>query len=111
MSRLLVAGPVALASFVLAGCGTIDTDKLEDEISSGLRRDLQPFDVSAASVSCPDDIDAETGETFDCAVTTDGDTELTVNIEVTNGEARDVEYKLAPESIRELAFGGDAKGG
>jgi hypothetical protein len=112
VSRLLpVAGLAALIAVALSGCGTIDADKLEDEIAKGLDSDLQQFDTSVASVSCPDEIESETGAKFDCAVTTDGDTELIVNVEVTSGDDGDVEYKLSQESIRELTFGGAAKGG
>lgn len=106
MGRLLVAAPAALAAFALAGCGTIDADKLEEEISKGFAPELQQVDASVASVSCPDDIDSETGAKFDCTITTDEDVELLVNVEITNGEEGDVEYRLAPESIRELALGG-----
>jgi hypothetical protein len=106
VSRLLVPVPAAIAAFALAGCGTIDADKLEDEISSGFGSELQRVDASVASVSCPDDVESETGAEFDCTLTTDDDVELVVNVEVTNGDDGDVTYRLAPESVRELALGG-----
>lgn len=106
MSRPLVACLAAASAIALAGCGTIDSDKLEEEISDGVTGDLQRFDVSAESVACPDDIESETGATFECTITTDSGQELIVEVEVTDGDNGDVEYRFAQKSLRELAFGG-----
>ena len=106
MSRPLVACLAAACAIALAACGTIDADKLEEEISDGVSGDLQRFDVAAESVACPDDIDSETGARFECTVTTDTDEELIVEVEVTDGDNGDVEYRFARKSLRDLAFGG-----
>jgi hypothetical protein len=111
VSRSLVASVAVAAAIALAGCGTIDADKLEDEISDGISGDLQRFDVTAESVACPDDIESETGATFECTVATDTDQELIVEVEVTDGDEGDVEYRFAQKSLRELAFGGGGGGG
>jgi uncharacterized membrane protein YgcG len=109
--RLAVVPITLLAAVGLAACGTIDGDKLADEIESGVSSDLQQFGVSVGSVSCPDDEESETGNTFDCTVTTDTDTQLTVNVEVTDGDDGEVEYEFAPDAIQELAVGVDDESG
>jgi hypothetical protein len=106
VSRLLVACGAVIAAIALAACGTIDADQLETEIEDGVSGDLQKFDVSVESVSCPDDIESETGATFECTITTDTDQELAVEVEVTDGDNGDVEYRFAQKTLRELAFGG-----
>lgn len=111
MSRPLVASAAVAAAIALAACGTIDADKLEGEISDGVNGDLQRFDVTAESVACPDDVESETGAKFECTITTDTDQELIVEVEVTDGDNGDVEYRFAQKSLRELAFGNPSGGG
>ncbi len=111
MSRPLVASLAVATAIALGGCGAIDSDKLETEIEEGVSGDLQKFDVTAESVSCPDDIESETGATFECTVATDADQELIVEVEVTDGDQGDVEYRFAQKSLRELAFGGGGQSG
>jgi hypothetical protein len=111
VSRPLAASLAVAAAIALAACGTIDGEKLETEIEDGVSGDLQRFDVTAESVSCPDDIESETGATFECTLATDSDQELIVEVEVTDGDNGDVEYRFAQKSLRELAFGGGGQGG
>jgi hypothetical protein len=62
-TRMAVAGFVALA---LASCGdkaTIDGEELEGDIAAGLERQA---DGEEASVSCPDEIQADEGDAFPC---------------------------------------------
>ena len=105
MKRLPVVALAALVALGLTACGTIDGDKLADEIASGLNSDLQQIDVTIDTVDCPDDVESETGATFDCAATTDKGDELPVNVEVTDGENGDVSYEIQPDVLRGLAFG------
>jgi hypothetical protein len=111
VSRLGVACVAIVCAIALAACGTIDADKLEDEIADGVSGDLERFEVTATSVACPDDVESETGATFECTIITDTDEELIVEVEVTDGDNGDVEYRFAQKSLRELAFGGGGQGG
>mgnify|MGYP003116711788 CR=1 FL=1 len=64
----LVALP-AVVGAVLVGCSSttvIDAEKAETEIESV----LGDAGVDASSVTCPTDVEAAEGETFDCEVTT-----------------------------------------
>jgi hypothetical protein len=105
VKRLPVAGLAALAALGLAACGSIDGDKLEEEIGQGLSAELQQIDVAIETVACPEDEESETGNKFDCTVTTEAGDELAVNVEVTDGDNGDVKYQFAPDALRELAFG------
>ena len=62
--RRLAFVPLA-AALAVAGCGSkvINTDKAEREIEKGLKQQLHLKDVS---VSCPDDVKAKKGDTFNC---------------------------------------------
>jgi len=93
---VVLASATALA---LSGCGGIDTDKLEEEISADSDSSLQEAgsDVTVSSVSCPDDISSETGEPFECTLEWSDDTTGTVTGEVTDGDNGDVEYQIAPD--------------
>jgi len=93
---VVLASAIALA---LSGCGGIDTDKLEEEISADSDSSLQEAgsDVTVSSVSCPDDISSETGEPFECTLEWSDDTTGTVTGEVTDGDNGDVEYQIAPD--------------
>jgi len=93
---VVLASAIALA---LSGCGGIDTDKLEEEISADSDSSLQEAgsDVTVSSVSCPDDIGSETGEPFECTLEWSDDTTGTVTGEVTDGDNGDVEYQIAPD--------------
>ena len=97
--RSWAAGAVivlGLFSVALTGCGGIDTDKLEDEIAADSEAQLEGTGISVDSVTCPDDIDSETGEPFECEIAWSDDTTGTVDGEVTDGDAGDVEYSITP---------------
>jgi len=64
LSRLapLVAVPLVLA---LTGCDRpIDTDQLQDEIAKNVKQQVGV----TVKVTCPKDVDAKKGKTFDCLV-------------------------------------------
>ena len=48
------------------------------------------------SVDCPDDIQSETGEKFECEVSFSDGTSSTANGEVTDGDDGDVKYSFTP---------------
>ena len=76
------------AAFALAGCGEIDSGKLEDEIADDT--DLGTIEID--SVSCPGGEESETGNKFECTIQTATEDEVTVDVEVTDGENGDVVY-------------------
>lgn len=94
-SAVTVVGLLALG---LVACGGLDTDKLEDEVSADAQAELDSAEVDASveSVSCPDDVASETGETFECQVEFSDDTSATAEGEVTDGDSGDVEYTFTP---------------
>jgi hypothetical protein len=90
--RYLAAVVVILAGFT-AGCGddsteggaattgTVDSSMIEKEIKS----QLSGSSVQIASVSCPDDVLKEKGETFNCKAKIDGGGTATVVVTQVNG--------------------------
>ena len=98
MRKWLVAATALLASVALVACGGIDTDKLEEEVSSDAQEqvDSAGLDGMVESVTCPDDIESETGTEFECDIQLSDDVSLTAQGEVTDGESGDVEYRFAP---------------
>lgn len=105
MRRPVAALAAISTSLTLAACGTIDGDALEQKIQDGVQPELKQVKTSAQSVSCPNDVESETGAKFECTVTTEKDADLAVNVKVTNGESGDVEYEFAPEALRQLLLG------
>ncbi len=92
----LCAGALALT-----GCGGIDVSKVEADIDSGIEQQTnQPVD----SVDCPDDVENETGTTFECTavVQTGADEDppsdftetLPVEAEVTDADGGEVSWQL-----------------
>ena len=75
---------------VIAASGKIDQGKLEDEISADASAQLGAVE----SVSCPDDIESDTGETFTCSIDYSDGTTGTADGTVTDGDAGDVNYQL-----------------
>ena len=56
----------------VGGGGQLDTEKVEPEIATGIEAQT---DVELDSVECPDDVDMEQGNDFECTATaTNGDT-------------------------------------
>ena len=65
---MLIAGGV-IVSF-LAGCGT---EKVDDEKVEDFLRENAGAPTLIESVDCPDDVEIDEGDTFDCEVHTEGD--------------------------------------
>jgi hypothetical protein len=86
---------VATVAITLAACGGIDTGQLEDEVSKDAEEQLGSSGVSVESVSCPDDIKSETGETFECQLELSDGSSATAAGEVTDGDNGDVEYRFS----------------
>ena len=72
-----VGSVAAFATVALAGCGGIDTSEAEDLFQEAVEDLIDEFgaDATVESVECPDDIDNEEGEEFECeAEVSDGST-------------------------------------
>ena len=66
---LALAAPLAL---VLAGCGSIDNEKVQNGIKDGIEKQTN---VKVRSVSCPEGRSIKKGDRFTCKVTaTNGST-------------------------------------
>ena len=87
-SLTLVALPVL--ALALPGCGTLDTDKIEDEISKEIEERSQQ-QVKVRSVECPDDVDAKKGDRFTCKVTAENGKSTNVSVVQTSDDG-DVRY-------------------
>jgi pSer/pThr/pTyr-binding forkhead associated (FHA) protein len=75
---------------VISASGKIDQGKLEDEISADASAQLG----SVSSVSCPDDIESDTGATFTCEIAYSDGTTGTADGTVTDGDEGNVNYQL-----------------
>ena len=97
MRKWLVAGVAVLISVGLVACGGIDTDKLEEEMSTDAQEQVDDsgIDATVESVSCPDDIESETGTEFECQLEFSDGTAAVANGEVTDGDEGDVEYQFS----------------
>ena len=98
MGKLGAAALAGTLALTLAACGGIDTGKLEDEVRSDAQEqvDSAGVDATVTSVECPDDIESETGEQFECDVSFSDGTSATASGEVTDGDDGDVEYRFRP---------------
>ena len=97
-TRGLAAATLTLLCAGLVGCGGIDTGELEDEISADAQEqvDAAEIDATVSSISCPDDIDSETGTEFECRLEFSDGTAAIASGEVTNGDEGEVEYQFTP---------------
>lgn len=79
MSRLRYVLAAATASFALAGCGeeTLDVSEIEQQIAPEVEGQTGTRDVE---VDCPDDLEPEKGDTFDCDVSAEGGVEASVTV-------------------------------
>jgi hypothetical protein len=70
---------VTAGVLALAGCGDtmLDNEELEAEIIPAIERQTGTKNVD---LSCPDDVKAETGATFECDVTAQGGIEAKVEV-------------------------------
>ena len=85
MSRHIRVAVVA-AGLLLAACGgqrVVDTDELEGQITAELQAQTG---VTPTSVSCPDDVPAEAGGTFNCTVTADDGSTANITVTQTDDE-------------------------
>jgi ABC-type glycerol-3-phosphate transport system substrate-binding protein len=72
LSRSLACMAVVSAALAFAGCGGLDTPKLEREIKSGIEKQTN---IKVKTVDCPDNRDIKKGDAFTCTVTdTSGNT-------------------------------------
>ena len=87
MRRRLLLLP-ALAAALLAGCSigttTIDSDKAEKKITEGFEQQVPGSEVK--SLSCPDDVEAEKGQTATCDITLADGKKGTINVRVLNDD-------------------------
>ncbi len=76
-SRRIVA-VLAVALLALSACSrTLDTEKLEEEITKGI---TDQTGQGVESIDCPDDVEVKEGNEFECAVTADDGTAATVTV-------------------------------
>lgn len=86
---LVPMAAVGLGAFA-SGCGSLDQDKVQNGIKSGIEKQTP---VKVRSVACPKDRPVKKGDRFTCKVTaTDGQTG-TVQVEQTNNKG-DVSWRL-----------------
>jgi hypothetical protein len=81
---LAVLIAAVLIGLTLFGSKSLDVDDLESDLAEQAAPELGTR-PGAVEVSCPDDVDAEAGTTFECRVTY-GDREATIEIELTDDE-------------------------
>lgn len=75
------------------GGRTLDTDTIENEIAQGIE---EQTGISVQSVECPDDVDAEAGNTFRCTATADDGSTAPVRVTQQDDEGN-VEWELESE--------------
>ena len=80
---------LALAAFLVAGCGetVIDDAKTEAAIEDNLSTSLGK---KVSSVECPSGVEVKTDASFDCVVTLSGGKQETASLKILNEDA-DVE--------------------
>jgi hypothetical protein len=83
-SRLVRSVGVLAMILAAAACSkTLDSTELEGTLKDQLETQL---DVTGLTVECPDDIEAEAGDTFECsAIGTDGSA-VTISVTQTDDE-------------------------
>lgn len=84
--RLLTSGAVTLA-LAASGCDTTDTLLDQFEVEDGIAAKLAKTDGKRPkSVTCPEDVKQEKGETFDCDIKYRDGTKATAKVELTNDD-------------------------
>jgi Domain of unknown function (DUF4333) len=81
------------AALAAGGCGTktVNTDKAAEEIEKGLTEQLN---VKNVEVTCPDDVEAKKGDTFECTAKAQGESaKISVTQQDDDGNVR---WKLEP---------------
>ena len=83
---------VVCAVPALAGCGSLDMDKIEEEIATGIE---EQTDSRGVEVDCPDGVEAKDGDEFECDVTDRNGEEAKVEVVQTSDEG-DIRWRLQP---------------
>jgi hypothetical protein len=77
-SRSVRLVAVAFLAIAAAACTkTLDTDGLESELQSQIEAETQS---PITSVDCPEDVEVETGRSFDCKAEQEGGATLTIRV-------------------------------
>jgi hypothetical protein len=86
----------ALLGALAMGCGasTVDAAEIEGQIE----QQLSTATAKVASVSCPDDVESEDGQTFECRAELEGGGEAVVV--VTEHDRGDFTYEVKPGTMR-----------
>jgi hypothetical protein len=109
MKRLLLLLPILLLVFagaVVAGCGgssTLDTAEVERELEDLAEEE----DIEVEDVTCPDDVEAKEGDTFDCDIETRDGVEIEAEVEQRNDDG-DVRVRIAASEIQKAQAGGES---
>ena len=83
-SRLVRSVGVLALILVAAACSkTLDSTELEGTLKDQLETQL---DVTGLTVECPDDIEAEAGDTFECSATGTDGSAVTISVTQTDDE-------------------------
>jgi hypothetical protein len=88
---LLVLVAMLAVAIACTRTRTLDAGELNQRIATDMESTLG---IQDASVSCPDDVPAEAGRTFDCTATNPDGTTLTIEVTQTDDQGR-VSYKVA----------------
>jgi hypothetical protein len=84
MRPRLVRSIGVLVLILAAACSkTLDTTELEGTLKDQLETQL---DVTGLTVECPDDIEAEAGDTFECTATGTDGSAATISVTQTDDE-------------------------
>lgn len=86
---------VASVGVMLVGCSS--TIKPEGAAESVVDLVSEQTGFTPTDVTCPDDIEAKEGTTFECKFTGPEGTEYTANMRVTKVEGDDVEFYIETE--------------
>ena len=95
LAALLVGAAALMACS--SDATTIDSAKLEDELRVQLSEDAG-VDPEGVSVSCPDDIEAEEGDEFNCELTAPNGDIVQVDVTLTNDDGG-FEAVVPPQSF------------
>jgi hypothetical protein len=87
----------AVAAVVLTGCAKTLT---AGDIESDIEGEFSNRGFTVESVSCPDDIEAKSGETGECSLTANGVT-VPVEIDVTSEDGA-YNFEIPPSEARKL---------
>ncbi len=92
--NLKVIFTVSLVGLLTACSATLNTQKLEDEIKKGIE---EQTDTNVSSISCPQTVELEEGDTFECDVEASDGSKASVTVTQQDDEGN-VTWKLNPTS-------------